>query len=176
MFAGHHGQRVRGGGDVVTTVTIPFMEAVTGATKTLRSHGGGRTIRVKIPAGIEDGGKVRLKGQGQPGLYGGRPGDLIITVRVMPDQYFKREGNDIHTSVEISFIDAIKGCKREVRTLTRMVSLTIPPGTQPGTKLRLKGMGLEVGGRTGDQYVEIKVTLPQTLTEKQKRLIEEWDG
>jgi len=67
---------------------------------------------VKIPAGIEDGGRIRLKGQGLPGLYGGRGGDLIIEVRVMPDQYFKREGNDIHTEVEVSFIDAIKGCKR----------------------------------------------------------------
>jgi len=169
------GNRTHRGADLATTITIPFMESVTGATKTLRPGRGGKTIRVKIPAGIEDGGRVRLKDQGQPGLYGGRNGDLIITVRVMPDQFFKREGNDIHTEVEVSFIEAIKGCKREVRTLTRTVSLTIPPGTQPGTKLRLKGMGLEVGGVTGDQYVEVKVTLPTTLTGKQKRLIEEWE-
>jgi molecular chaperone DnaJ len=170
------GNRTRRGPDLATTIAIPFMEAISSATKTLRAGRGGKTIRVKIPAGIEDGGRIRLKSQGQPGLYGGRSGDLIITVRVMPDQYFKREGNDIHTEVEVSFIEAIKGCKREVRTLTRTVSLTIPPGTQPGTKLRLKGMGLEVGGTTGDQYVEVKVTLPTTLTEKQKRLIEEWEG
>ncbi|MCX6835614.1 MAG: J domain-containing protein [candidate division Zixibacteria bacterium] len=160
---------------MATTFAIPFMESVTGVTKTLRAGRGGKTIRVKIPAGIEDGGRIRVKGQGQPGLYGGRNGDLIIEVRVMPDQYFKREGNDVHTSVEVSFIEAIKGCKREVRTLTRTVSLTIPPGTQPGTKLRLKGMGLSVGNDTGDQYVEVKVTLPTTLSEKQKRLIEEWE-
>jgi DnaJ-class molecular chaperone len=130
---------------------------------------------VKIPKGIDDGGRVRLQGQGMPGLYGGRNGDLLIMVRVMPDQYFKREGNDVHTSVEVSFVEAIKGCRKEVRTLTKTVSLTIPPGTQPGTKMRLKGMGLEVGGLTGDQYVEVKVTLPTTLTEKQKKLIEEWE-
>ncbi len=171
IFAGN---RTRRGADLSTSVTIPFLESVTGVTKTLHAHDSNKTIRVAIPTGIDDGGRIRLKGQGLPGLYGGRDGDLIIMVRVMPDQYFKREGNDVHTSVEVSFIDAIKGCKREVRTLSRTVSLTIPPGTQPGTKLRLKGMGLEVGGVAGDQYVEVKVTLPTTLTEKQKKLVEEW--
>ena len=173
VFAGN---RTRRGADLATTITIPFMESVTGATKSLHAHDSNKTIRVKIPKGIDDGGRIRLHGQGMPGLYGGRSGDLIIMVRVMPDQYFKREGNDVHTSVELSFIEAIKGCRKEVRTLTKTVSLTIPPGTQPGTKMRLKGMGLEVGGVTGDQYVEVKVTLPTTLTEKQKRLIEEWEG
>ena len=175
VFAGRRTGRTQRGQDLAATITIPFMESVTGAIKTLRAERRGKTIRVKIPAGIEDCGRIRARGQGQPGLYGGRSGDLIIEVRVMPDQYFKREGNDVHTSVEVSFIEAMKGCKREVRTLTRTVSLTIPPGTQPGTKLRLKGMGLEVGGATGDQYVEVKVTLPTTLTEKQKKLIEEWE-
>lgn len=175
IFEGRRSGRTQRGPDMATTIAIPFIESVTGVTKTLRAGRAGKTIRVKIPAGIEDGGRIRVKGQGQPGLYGGRSGDLIIEVRVMPDQYFKREGNDVHTSVEVSFVEAIRGCKREVRTLTRTVSLTIPPGTQPGTKLRLKGMGLEVGGTSGDQYVEVKVTLPTTLTDKQKRLIEEWE-
>ncbi|MEW5796360.1 MAG: DnaJ C-terminal domain-containing protein [Candidatus Zixiibacteriota bacterium] len=175
ILADRNTGRTQRGADVATTIAIPFMDSATGVTKSLRIAGGNKTIRVKIPAGIEDGGRIRLKGQGRPGLYGGRNGDLIITVRVMPDQYFRREGNDIHTTVEVSFIEAIKGCKREVRTLTRTVSLTIPPGTQPGTRLRLKGMGLDVGGQTGDQYVEVKVTLPTTLTEKQRRLIEEWE-
>jgi molecular chaperone DnaJ len=169
------GNRTRRGADLSTTITVPFMDAVTGVTKTLHAHDSNKTIRVTIPKGIDDGGRIRLKGQGLPGLYGGRDGDLIIMVRVMPDQYFKREGTDVHTSVEVSFIEAIKGCKKEVRTLTKTVALTIPPGTQPGTKLRLKGMGLEVGGVIGDQYVEVKVTLPTSLTEKQKRLVEEWE-
>lgn len=172
MFTGN---RTRRGADLATSIPVSFAEAVSGATKTLHAHGSDKTIRVKVPKGIDDGGRIRLKGQGMPGLYGGRSGDLIITVRVMPDQYFRREGNDVHTSVEISFIEAIKGCRKEVRSLTRTIALTIPPGTQPGTKLRLKGMGLEVGGVTGDQYVEVKVTLPTTLTEKQKKLVEEWE-
>ena len=94
----------------------------------------------------------------------------------MPDKQFERKGNDIYSSVEISFVEAIKGCRKNVKTLTRTVALNIPPGTQPGTILRLKGMGLAVGGVTGDQYVEIKVTIPKTLTDNQKRLLDEWEG
>ncbi|UCC45130.1 MAG: J domain-containing protein, partial [Candidatus Zixiibacteriota bacterium] len=81
----------------------------------------------------------------------------------------------IHSSVEISFVEAIKGCKKNVKTLAKTVTLTVPPGTQPGTKLRLKGMGLAVNGRKGDQYVEIKVRIPENLTENQKRLLDEWE-
>jgi len=167
--------RTSRGADVDTEVTISFMEAINGVQKTLRLAGRGRKIRVRIPAGIEEGGKIRLRGQGEPSPFGGENGDLIITVHVMTDQNFARVGNDIHTSVEISFIDAIKGCKVNVKALTRTVALTIPPGTQPGAKLRLKGIGLSVGDTTGDLYVEVKVTLPTKLTEKQRRLLEEWE-
>jgi len=164
------------GADLVTRLQISFIEAVKGTRRIIRLPGVNRKLSVKIPAGIDDGGKVRLRGQGEPGLYGGRNGDLIIMVEVMPDQHFERKGNDIYSTIEILFTEAIKGCKKNVKTLTRTVSLTIPPGTQPGTKLRLKGMGLAVSGSKGDQYVEIKVTIPKTLTEKQRRLIEEWEN
>jgi DnaJ-class molecular chaperone len=175
---GRPGQRQHAGPipDTTTTISITFREAVDGTTKTLRLTGGHNTLRVRIPAGIDDGGKIRLGGQGQPGMHGGPNGDLIITVRVMPDQNFKRVGNDIHSSIDVSFVEAIKGCKKNVKTLSRTVSLTIPPGTQPGTKMRLKGMGLAVDGKSGDQYVEIKVTLPTELTDDQKRLLDEWEG
>jgi molecular chaperone DnaJ len=177
IFGGRRATQVQRGADLTTTVTISFREMVTGTVKVLRPAGGGKKLRVRIPAGIQDGGKVRLKGQGQSGLYGGRHGDLIITVRVMPDQEFERKGNDVYSSIEISFIEAIKGCKKNVKTLNRTVALTIPPGTQPGTQMRLKGMGLGVGGVNGDQYVEIKVTIPDAkdLTENQKRLLDEWE-
>ncbi len=164
------------GWDTAATVTITFREAIDGTTKILSMADGGKKIRVKIAAGVEDGSQIRLSGQGQPSPYGGRNGDLIITVRVMADKDYKRVGNDIHSSIEISFVEAIKGCKQKVKTLTRTVALTIPPGTQPGTKMRLKGMGLAVDNQTGDQYVEIKVTIPTTLTDDQKRLLDEWEG
>ncbi len=93
----------------------------------------------------------------------------------MADKQFERKGNDIHSSIEISFVEAIKGCNKKIKTLARTVALNIPPGTQPGTVMRLKGMGLAVGGAKGDQYVEIKVTIPTELTEDQKRLLDEWE-
>ena len=173
--SGTSARRPQQGVDIRASVTIPFMEAAKGTVKTLSQVGGGKKLKVRIPAGIEDGGRIRLRGQGQPAPLGGRNGDLIITVRVMPDQDFRREGNDIYSSIEILFTEAIKGCRKNVKTLTRTVALTIPPGTQPGTKLRLKGMGLSVGSVNGDQYVEIKVKIPTSLTEKQKKLLDEWE-
>ena len=160
--------------DIHTSLSITFMEAVHGARRTIQLQGSDKKLAVKIPAGIADGGKIRLRGQGQQDPLTRQKGDLIITVKVMPDQNFERKGNDIFSSVEISFKEAALGCKKKVRTLSKMIMVTIPPGTQPGTKLRLKGQGLSVGGAQGDQYVEIKVRIPDKLTEKQKKLLEEW--
>ena len=160
--------------DIHTTLSITFMEAVHGARRTIQLQGADKKLAVKIPAGIADGGKIRLRGQGQQDPLNRQKGDLIITVRVMPDQNFERKGNDIYSTVEISFKEAALGCKKKVRTLSKMIMLTIPPGTQPGTKLRLKGQGLAVGSAQGDQYVEIKVRVPDKLTEKQKKLLDEW--
>ncbi|HWR84310.1 MAG TPA: J domain-containing protein, partial [Candidatus Deferrimicrobium sp.] len=168
-------RRVDGGADLTVSLSISFMESVNGARRTIRIPETGKTLKVKIPAGIEDGGRIRLAGQGQPGPFGGDNGDLIITVRVMTDQQFERKGNDIYTTATISFKDAILGCRVNVKTLTKTVALTVPPGTQPGTKLRLKGQGLSVGESPGDLYVEIKVEIPKTLTEEQRRVLEGWD-
>ena len=164
------------GSDVGLEVSVSFVEAATGTTRTLQTRDKGKRLRVKIPAGIADGGKIRLRGQGHMGSYGGENGDLILTVRVMPDQNFRREGNDIHTTVEVSFKDAILGVKKNVKTLSQTVAVNIPPGTQPGAKLRLKGAGLAVGGDAGDMYVEIKVTIPTEISDKQRKLLEEWEG
>ena len=166
--------RVQKGVDAHAEVSIGFMEAVNGTERVISFQGIAKKLKVKIPRGINNGGQIRLAGQGQPGIHGGRNGDLIITVRVMPDQNFDRRGNDIYTSATISFKDAILGCKANVKTLTRTIALTIPPGTQPGTVMRLKGQGLAVGSAHGDQYVEIKVTIPKNVTEKQRKLLEEW--
>lgn len=163
------------GQDVHSTITIPFMDAVNGCQRMLTIGSSNKRIKVNIPRGIDDGGKIRLAGQGMPGYNGGPNGDLIITVKVMSDQNFKRDGNNIYTSVTISFIDAIKGTKVPVKTLTKNIMLTIPAGTQPGTKMRLKGQGLTVGGKVGDQFVEIQVEIPKTLTEKQKKFLDEWE-
>ena len=160
---------------------MTFREAAEGTKKRIRVKQTGKTLNVNIPAGVESGTKIRLAGQGLPGAsYPGMPagpaGDLIVTVKVMADQNFERKGNDIYTTVTIPFKDAILGTRAEVKTLSKTIMLTIPPGTQPGTKLRLKGMGLHVGDVQGDQYVEVRVTLPKgsELTEQQRKALEEW--
>ena len=162
------------GADLSARLHISFLDVVNGAQKKLRIKQTGKTVLVKIPKGIEDGAKIRLAGQGLPSRNGGKNGDLIITVHVMADQNFTRKGNDIYTSVTVSFKEAILGCKKNVKTLTKTIALTIPPGTQPGTKLRLKGQGLAVNGKQGDLYVEVKVEIPKHITDKQRKLLEEW--
>ena len=92
----------------------------------------------------------------------------------MTDQNFQRKGNDIYTSVTIPFTEAILGTKVTVKTLSKTVSLSVPAGTQPGAILRLNGQGLAVTGTSGDLFVEINVTLPKTLTDEQRKIIEEW--
>jgi molecular chaperone DnaJ len=170
--------RMQKGADLTANLSISFMEAVNGTKRTITIGQTGKKLAVRIPKGIEDGGKIRLAGQGMPGPmgpHGGNNGDLIITVRVMQDEQFRRDGNDIHTSVTISFKDAILGRKVNVKTLTKTVALTVPPGTQPGTRMRLKGQGLSVGSSQGDLYVEIKVEIPNNITEGQRKLLQEWE-
>lgn len=132
-----------------------------------------RKVRVKIPAGIDDGGRIRLRGMGNPGFNGGQNGDLIITVSTGKHQQFDRRGNDIYTTVEITYPQAVLGAKVPVKTLAKTVNLKIAPGTTHGTKLRLKGMGLAVNGNQGDQYVEVHIKVPKEATPRQKELLEE---
>lgn len=162
------------GRDVEAELSISFMDAVSGTTRVIQV--GPKKLNVRIPAGIDEGGRIRLAGQGEPGAFGGPNGDLLITVHVSPDAHFTRKGNDIYSTVEIPFTQAILGTKVPVRTLSKTVTLSIPPGTQPGAMLRLKGQGISANGTVGDQYVEVKVSIPSNLTVKQKKMIEEWEG
>ncbi|MDH3891496.1 MAG: J domain-containing protein [candidate division Zixibacteria bacterium] len=169
-------QNQQGVPNLEASVAIGFMEAVQGTTRELTLQPIGRKLKVKIPAGINNGGKIRLRGQGQPDPYTGQNSDLIITVNVMPDKDFERKGNDVYTKVKVSFKDAILGTTVGVKTLTKRVSLTLRPGTQPGTLMRLKGLGLAVGNKTGDCYVRIDVEIPETITDEQRKVLEEWEG
>jgi molecular chaperone DnaJ len=134
-----------------------------------------KMVSVKIPAGINDGETIKLSGLGYPGKNRGAKGDLIIRVKIMGDQKYKREGNDIHTKVEISFPQAALGAKVPVQSLSKKIMVTIPGGTQPGTILRLKGLGLTVGDKAGDLLVTVNVIIPTDLTEKQKELLREFE-
>jgi len=133
-----------------------------------------RQIKVKIPAGIEDGERIRLRGKGEPGQAGGPPGDVYLTVRVREDRFFRREGLNVLCTVPINAVQAMLGTKIRVRTIhgTRL-ELGIPAGTQGGTRFRLREQGVRQGDRVGDQYVEIAITVPEELTDEERQLVEE---
>ncbi|MCK4384726.1 MAG: molecular chaperone DnaJ [candidate division Zixibacteria bacterium] len=133
-----------------------------------------KKISINIPAGINDGTKLRLVGQGQPGTAGGPPGDLIVKINIGEHRFFERKGGDIYCRVPINIAQAILGTKIRVKTIDGKVDLKIPPGTQSGTKFRLRGRGVKVNGSRGDQYVEVKVEVPKNITAKQRELMEEF--
>ncbi|HEU4682803.1 MAG TPA: molecular chaperone DnaJ [Gemmatimonadales bacterium] len=131
-----------------------------------------RKIVITVPPGTETGSRILLRGQGQPSRPGGPPGDLVITFQVQPDRFFRREGLDIVADVPINLAQAVLGSRIRVRTLDgKKVLLRIPPGTQPGRKFRIKGQGIEMNGRRGDQLVGVQVTVPDKLTAEQEELI-----
>ncbi|AFS78834.1 chaperone protein DnaJ [Gottschalkia acidurici 9a] len=135
-----------------------------------------KTINVKIPAGVDTGSVISLKGEGEPGEKGGPRGDLYIYIEVEPHKTFERQGNDIICEIPISFTQASLGADIEVPSLEGKLRYTIEPGTQTGTTFRLKGKGIVSlrGGRKGDLYVKVKVKVPTKLTEKQKELLKEF--
>jgi molecular chaperone DnaJ len=132
-----------------------------------------KKILINIPSGINDGAQLRLRGQGQPGTAGGPAGDLIVKIKAGPHRFFERRGKDVHCKVPLNVAQAALGSKIRVRTLDGKVDLKIPPGTQSGTRFRLKGKGVEVNGSRGDQYVEVSVEIPKKMSEKEKKLLEE---
>ena len=137
-----------------------------------------KTISVTIPAGIDDGQSIRLRGQGEPGVNGGSRGDLLVEVRVTPDPNFARDDMDIYSMVDVSFAQAALGADILVHTVSGDVIYTVKPGTQPGTRVRLKGKGvpsLRGGNIRGDHYLTINVTVPTKMSEGAKSALREFD-
>ena len=148
-----------------------------------KCHGKGkikksRTIKVKIPAGIDNGQSISLSGQGNVGDKGAPAGNLFVTVSVRPHEIFQRSNFDVMCEVPITFVQAALGAELEVPTLDGKVKYTIPEGTQTGTVFRLKGKGIPMLRRSGrgDQYVKVSVEVPTHLTQKQKDLLREFEG
>jgi molecular chaperone DnaJ len=134
-----------------------------------------RQIALTVPAGVDNGSKLRLSGQGERGPGGGPPGDLIVGFRIRPDPFFRRDGLDVSCTVPVNVAQATLGSKIRVRTVDgRKVALRVPPGTQSGTRFRIAGQGIEKGGRRGDQYVQIKITVPGELSGEQQELMREF--
>ncbi|TAK03602.1 molecular chaperone DnaJ [Patescibacteria group bacterium] len=133
-----------------------------------------KTLTVEIPAGVEDGATLRVRGEGEA-TRGGQPGDLHIRIHVEPDRRFEREGDTLFSQEKIGFTQAALGAKIDAQTLDGTVELTIPPGTQGGTQFRLRGKG--IGGRRGrgDQIVTVEVVTPTKLSKEQRKLLEELD-
>jgi curved DNA-binding protein len=133
----------------------------------------GKNIRITIPAGVEDGQVIKLKGYGAPGVNGGPPGDLYITFTITPHSRFRRSGNDLYSAATIDLYTAVLGGETTIDTLTGKVKLKVDPETQAGTKIRLKGKGIPIykkEGEAGDLYVTYEVKLPTNLTAEQKEL------
>jgi len=157
---------------------VSLAETLLGATKMVSYRRGGQMERVsvKIPPGISTGQKLRLSGKGEPGPQGAPAGDLFIRVRVLDEPDWRRDGDDLEKSEEISFSQAALGHSLDVATLDgKTLSVKVPKGAQNGSRLRLKGQGLPKfkGAGRGDLYVKLSVQVPKKLSKRQKELLEE---
>jgi len=134
-------------------------------------------LTVKIPPGVDNGSKVRVAGKGGPGINGGRAGDLYIVTKVRPHEFFERMGDNLYCEIPVTFTEAALGARIDVPTTDGMVTMTIPPGTQSGQSLRLKGKGVPHLGSAGrgDQYVKIEVVVPKGLSDEAKQLLKNFD-
>lgn len=170
----------RSGQDVNAKVEIRFDEAAFGCEKVIRFRnpdGGMQSLQVHIPAGIDTGKKIRLKGKGMPGTGGGQPGDLLLEVSVGKKPGYERQGMDVYTTVNIPFITAALGGEVIVPTLYGNVSCKIREGTQSGTKIRLRGKGIvsmKDPAVHGDQYVTIQIQVPRHLSPEAKQKLREF--
>jgi DnaJ-class molecular chaperone len=162
------------GRDQQYVLSVGLLDAVNGTTQRLALPDG-RSLEVKVPAGIEHGQVLRLKGQGASGLSGVRPGDALIEIRVLEHPYFRREGDDLHVDIPVSLSEAVLGGRIEVPTRTGNVALAIPPRSDSGTRMRLRGKGVPAhGGRpAGDQYVTLRVVVGPA-DEALERFLGEW--
>ncbi|MEO7348735.1 MAG: DnaJ C-terminal domain-containing protein [Terrimesophilobacter sp.] len=162
------------GRDLTASTTLDFVTAIKGDTARLQSAGG-KPISVRIPAGVSDGQKIRLKGKGEPSLDGGAPGDLTLTVTVRKHPVFEREGQNLRVDVPVTFAEATLGATIEVPTLEGdPVKLRIAPGTPSGRVLRVKGRGVTTAKGSGDLLAEVVVAVPAHLTAEAKSHLEEF--
>jgi len=167
-------RRAYRGQDYQAELELTLLQAASSHQQTFTVNG--KNIRITVPAGVEDGQKIRLKGQGGEGAQGGPKGDLYITFRVKEDPRFQRKGADLYAKIDIDLYTALLGGEAIVDTLDGKIKVKIKPETQNGTKVRLKGKGFPLykqEGKFGDLYGEIHVKLPTNLTDEQKKLIQQ---
>ena len=157
------------GADLRSEVTVDFRDAVLGCTRELSLRGpeGERTLKVRIPAGVRNEGKIRLRGQGGLGIHGGPAGDLVLEVKVPKHPYFSIRGKQLHVKVPVTPLEAYSGAKVSVPTPEGSVQLSIPAGSQNGSKLRLRGKGIQKKGKPrGDLIAHLEIVLPEGHSEE----------
>lgn len=173
--AGKTGGPKTRGADIAYSVSISFIEAATGGKRRINLSNG-KSLDVSIPPGAEDQQKLRLKGQGLPGMGGGAAGDAIVEVLVAPHPFFRREDGDIHLELPITLPEAILGATIKVPTVSGAVALKVPPGSNTGAVLRLRGKGVvsQRDGKPGDQYIKLRVVLPDPPDSELVQFMERW--
>ncbi len=162
---------------VTYTLSVPFLVAARGGKQRVNLPNG-KTIDIDIPEGATDGQTLRLKGQGMPGSKGRPAGDAYVEIRIQPHAFFEARDNDIHVELPVTLTEAVLGGKVKVPTIGGPVMLNVPAGSNTGASLRLKGRGLldRKSGHRGDQYVKLKVVLPEKPDDKLKAFLESWEG
>ncbi len=174
-FGAGGARRPRRGADLQTSVTLTFEEAIFGTTKEILVDG--KNIKVKIPAGIDDGMSIRLRGKGGEAPEGGTErGDLYVRIKVKPHKSLTREGAIILSEEKIDMVDAALGCEIDVETVDGLITMKVPAGTQSGTPFKLSGHGVpfRADGDRGPHIVTVIVETPKNLSRKQKELLEEF--
>jgi curved DNA-binding protein len=162
------------GRDYEQPIEIPLRDAFAGTTLTLQKDG--QKLEVKVPAGVKTGSKIRMAGQGETGRQGGGAGDLYLTISVQPDPHFERDGDDLKTEAPVELYTLILGGEALVTTFSGQVSMKVPPETQPGRIIRLRGQGmpqLRDPQQRGDLYVKVQAKLPQHLSSEEKKMFEQ---
>jgi molecular chaperone DnaJ len=168
---GQVGNRPRPGDDLSAEMQLSFHDAISGTTKQVVING--QTVRVKIPKGVSDGARIRIRGKGGPGRNGGPAGDLYVSVRVADHPVFGRRGKNLTLDAPITFVEAALGAEIDVPTLEGKVRLRIPAGTQTGKTFRVRNRGVEdSAGKRGDLLVTVTITVPENLTPEARELLQ----
>jgi DnaJ-class molecular chaperone len=172
-FAGGRTRAAPRGANVQYRLGVALPDAATLAAQRI-TLADGKTIDLKLPAGVEDGTQMRLGGKGEPGPGGA--GDALVTIQIEPHAFFKRDGDNIRLELPVSLDEAVRGGKVKVPTVEGAVMLTVAPGSSSGKTLRLKGKGVvnAGSGKTGDQLVTVRIVLPDTIDEKLAYFMSEW--
>ncbi len=167
------GFRMRGA-DATYALSCAFLDAVNGGRQRITLPDG-KSLDVTIPPGTRDGQSLRLKGQGRPGMGGGPAGDAYIEIHVLPHRLFRRDGDDIHLELPVTLAEAVLGAKIRVPTVDGPVDLSVPAGSNSGSRLRLRGKGVaRPGGGRGDQFVTLKISLPEKPDDDLKAFVDGW--